>query len=146
MVMIDVYADSTRWKIGQTYTITVLTTLRDINGNYLSTPYSCSFTPEPCFRKISTDPRNGRTGVEPVTSIIVEFNNRVKFETLESSVSFSPSIQESWSAGNYSIVFFQPSSQLHPLTMYTVTLDTGIHDVQYHSLPSPCTFSFTTGS
>lgn len=137
---------STYWEIGQTYTFTVLATLKDINGNPLTSPYSFSFTPEPYFRVASTYPQNGSTKVSRYQYIYIGFNNRINFQSFQSSVSISPSIPGNWEYyDSYNEVHLNPASELSPNTEYIVTLSTGMLDAQGRALPSIYTFSFTTG-
>ena len=132
------------WNIGQTYTITVLSTLKDINGNTLSTPYSFSFTPEPYFRVKSTYPTNGQANVSRICYVELNFNNSFNLSSLQSSFSISPVISGTWYASS-SYAYFNSLSTLNPNTVYTLTLSTDIKDSQGRSLSSPYTFSFTTG-
>jgi hypothetical protein len=138
------YDSSYVWNIGQTYTVTVLSTLKDINGNTLSSPYSFSFTPEPYFRVIYTYPQNGQTGVSLSYYVELDFNNRINFSSFQSSISISPPISGTWYT-NYNYVYLSLSSQLSANTVYVVTLGTGMKDAQGRSLSYPYTFSFTTG-
>lgn len=147
IAFIGVNSDSsTYWKIGQTYTFTVLPTLKDINGNSLSSPYSFSFTPEPYFRVTSTYPQNGSTKVDRYSPIGISFNNRIDFQSFQSSISISPSIPGNWeNYYSYNQVSFSPTSELFPNIKYTITISTGMRDAQGRALPSTFTFSFTTG-
>lgn len=143
---IYLYSDSTTlWEIGQTYTFTVLATLKDINGNSLSSPYSFSFTPEPNFRVDYTWPQNGSTKVPRQAYIVISFNNRINFPSFQSSVSSSPPIPGNWEPYYYSGVILNPTSELNPNTEYIITISTGMQDAQGHALPSIYTLSFTTG-
>ncbi len=138
------YDSSNVWKIGQTYTITVLTTLKDINGNTLSTPYSFSFTPEPYFRVTYINPSNGAVSISRDPGVSIEFNNEIDFLSFQASISINPVIPGTWvNYGNY--VYLSSTSQLSANTVYTVTLGTGMKDEQGRTLPAPYTFSFTTG-
>jgi Bacterial Ig-like domain len=146
VITIHLRADSSVvWAIGQTYTFTVLTTLKDINGNSLSAPYSFSFTPEPYFRVTSSIPQNGDTAVPTNAAIEIVFNNNVNFSTFQSSISILPTISGYWSAFPPNWISFYRSQQLNPNTVYVVTLGTGVKDVQGRTLSSPYTFVFTTG-
>ena len=144
---IGLNSDSTTyWEIGQTYTFTVLSTLKDINGNSLLSPYSFTFTPEPYFRVTYTYPQNGSTKVSRQPYIGMDFNNRINFQSFQSSVSISPSIPGNWVYfDSYNEVYLNSASELSPNTEYIVTLSTGMQDAQGRALPSTFTFSFTTG-
>ncbi len=133
------------WKIGQAYTITILTTLRDIHGNNLQSPYSFSFTPEPYLRLTYISPRDGSTGISRYTDIELNFNSRLN-SMMDTVVTFSPPISGSWlfQDGRAS-AFFNTSTQLNANTTYVVTVSTRTVDRDGNRLPSPFTFSFTTG-
>jgi hypothetical protein len=138
------YDSSNVWDIGQIYTITVLSTLKDINGNTLSTPYNFSFTPEPYFRVTYIYPNNGAVGISRNPDVSFEFNNRIDFSSFQASISIFPAISGTWNnVGNY--VYLSSSSQLSANTVYTVTLGIGMKDAQGRTLSAPYTFSFTTG-
>ncbi len=149
LIFIDIRSDSSyRWNIGQTYTLTVATTLKDINGNSLQSPYVLSFTPEPYFRVTYTYPNNAATNVSRNYEIELEFNNTINYSTFLSSISISPPVSGSWNYYGENYVYINLSNQfeLSPNTAYVVTLGTGMRDAQGRSLTSPFTFSFTTGS
>jgi hypothetical protein len=145
IISVGLYSDSSyMWAVGQKYTSIVLTTLKDINGNSLSAPYSFSFTPEPYFRVTYTYPTNGATAVLLTQGIQLEFNNNIDFSTFQSSISVSPVVSGNWILGGNNYVYLQMSTQYSPSTVYVVTLGTGMRDAQGRSLSSPFTFSFTT--
>ena len=97
LIFIDIQSDSSyRWNIGQTYTLTVATTLKDINGNSLQSPYVLSFTPEPYFRVTYTYPNNAATNVSRNNEIELWFNNTINYSTFLSSISISPPVSGSW--------------------------------------------------
>jgi hypothetical protein len=144
MIDIDIDADSLYWNIGQMYTITILTTLKDIHGNTLQSPYSFSFTPEPYFRVTYVYPRNGSTGVSRYTDIDIEFNSFLN-TTIGSVVSISPPVSGSWSSYSRIYHYFSPSTELSANTTYVVTVTTAAIDWQGRSLQSAYTFSFKTG-
>lgn len=147
VIFILPHADSSDvfWAIGQSYTFTILPTLKDINGNSLSAPYSFSFTPEPYFRVTSSIPQNGDTAVPTIAAIEIVFNNNINFSTFQSSISILPTISGYWSAYLPSRMWFYRGQNLNPNTVYVVTLGTGVKDMQGRALSSPYTFSFTTG-
>jgi Bacterial Ig-like domain len=146
VILVPLRSDSSIvWAIGQTCTFTVLTTLKDINGNSLSAPYSFSFTPEPYFRVTSSIPQNGDTAVPTIAGIDIVFNNNINFSMFQSSISILPTISGYWSAYLPSRMSFYRGQNLNPNTVYVVTLGTGVKDVQGRTLSSPYTFSFTTG-
>jgi hypothetical protein len=143
---IYVQSDSTAiWEIGQNYSFTVLSTLKDINGNSLPSPYSFSFTPEPYFRVAYTNPQNGSTKVPRQNQIIIGFNNRINFQSFQSSVSCSPLIPGNWVLNWYNDAILYPTSELNPNTEYIITINTEMLDAQGRALPSTYSFSFTTG-
>ncbi len=134
------------WSVGQTYTVTVSTILKDVNGNSLQSPYSFSFTPEPYFRVTGTFPNNGVTNFNTYNAIEIFFNNTLDFPSFQSSVSISPTVAGTWQYENGFNGYFLGSPSLNTSTTYTVTLGTGCKDYQGRTLSKQYTFSFTTAS
>jgi hypothetical protein len=144
VVTVSFVYDTVLWDVGQVYTFTILTSLKDVNGNSLSVPYSSSFTPEPYFRVLYTYPKDGETNIATGYLIDLNFNNRLNIQSFLSSVSISPAVAGTWDySGNMWITFY-PSTQFQPNTVYVVTISTSCSDIKGNTLSAPYTFSFTT--
>jgi Bacterial Ig-like domain len=133
------------WSIGQKYTVTVSTILKDVNGNSLQSPYSFSFSPEPYFRVTAVYPPNGTRNFYRTDNILIDFNNSIDFQSFHSAISISPAVAGTWQYEAGFNGYFAPSSQYDSSTVYTVTLGTGCRDAPGRPLSKPYTFSFTTG-
>ncbi len=89
------YYPSSLYRIGSTYTVTIDSTVRDINGNRLSPNFALSFTPEPVFRVVLFTPKDGATDVPPFSYPSLVFNSPVGNDLL-SKIQISPSISGYW--------------------------------------------------
>ena len=101
-----------RYEIGKSYTVTIDTSIQDINGNHPVTPYSFSFSPEPRFRVLETNPESGSeisSGSVPYASI---FFNAAVTDQIFSKVSISPPLSGTWRQSEWdsSTVEFRPDT------------------------------------
>lgn len=144
LVVARVAADSSvLWEIGQTYTVTIGTALKDVNGNNLESPYSFSFTPEPSFRVRQTYPPDGESDVPRYSSIEIDFNNTLDLQSIDSSITITPLLSGSFGGTSY-YVYFSPDSAFSKETLFTITVITRIRDIKGRALSKPYQFSFTT--
>ncbi len=133
------------WKIGETYTFSVASTARDINGNILSPPFSMTFLPEPYFRVKQTAPANGATNVSVVYPIIELLFNSPVDTSIRSSIHWNPPVDGIATIyGDASVVYFNLNKPLLGLTTYTMTMGTDAHDIAGNHLTQPFSYSFTT--
>jgi hypothetical protein len=141
-----IFFPSMSFKSGTTYTVSLTTGLKAIDGTSLSAPFRSTFTTEP-FRVSSTSPSDGSNGVSNSSAIYVYFNTSIDPTSVASSFSISPNvagrIQYSGN-GSSASMYFQPAQSLNSGTTYTVTLSTNIKALDGSYLPQPYTFSFTT--
>jgi hypothetical protein len=132
------------WKTYTTYTLSIASSAKDINGNRLLPPYSMTFAPEPFFRIRSVYPADGATDVSGTAGTILDFNSPVD-STIFASVQISPS-----AAGKWSFYYYPDSTSisynafLNSNTTYKITVGTSAHDKYGHHPPQQFTSSFTT--
>ncbi len=142
-------SDRVLYPIGKKITVKIDSSVQDVNGNHLATPYSFTFTPEPFFRTVEFSPQDNDTIAPSYFTTTVVFNNDVN-STIFSSLHFSPSINGRWNMSgipSYEAVF-TPTSSLPFSSQYTITVDQNARDVvgnpihvsaQSHFFTSPFT-------
>lgn len=118
------------YRIGQLYTLTIDSTLEDINGNRFSGAFNLTFEPEPAFRVTSMIPLNGSKDVDRFTTMTLAFNNKVN-AAIFSSLQVTPSTPGVWRIAQYDshYVSYYPTSPLGYNTLYTMTAASGAQDV-----------------
>lgn len=133
------------YKIGQVISITLDSTIEDINGNHLR-PYMFAYRPEPYFRVVATSPKNGDgdVGVSGY-NVQISFNARIRNDILP-SLSIDPSILGSWRVSEYdsSSVEFRPVGQFPFGTHFTASVAASAHDIDGNTLRAPYSTEFTT--
>jgi hypothetical protein len=136
-----------RYKVGQKYTVTIHSSLEDINSNYLKTPYSFSFTPEPNFRIILFYPADDQKVGTSVQEIEVMFNSPVSPGSF-SQIQITPGIAGPWTISPPdSIYAYLPISE--PLkfnTVYSIRVPSLMSDKYGNHLKNDFTSTFTTAS
>ena len=142
------YTSVSFYHVGTVYTITFDTSIVDVNGNHLLSPYSFSFTPEPYLRVLYTFPDNGDT-VSAFTYPQIMFNSIVGSEMVR-SLHLSPPSSGRWGSekprepGYPTPLGFGPDTSLAMDTMYSLVVDQGAKDIYGNQLPESFTFSFHT--
>lgn len=133
------------YHIGSSYTITIDTSLVDINGNHLQQQYHFSFTPEPYFRATYFYPADGSVNVSRSLTIYVYFNSPVD-SSIISSLHIDPPISGLWLLRTYDSlsVVFQPTMYPTYGTRYTLSVDPNAHDAEGHQVPSQASSRFRT--
>jgi len=137
------------YDIGKTYTVTIDTSLYDINGNHPELPTSFSFTPEPGFRLVGVSPTNGSINVDRNTQPFLYFNAPIDQSTL-SHLHLSPTVDGIWGL----FIFDSDSvtailTLLHPYgfhTQYTLSVDGGATDAAGDHILAPSQSIFTTST
>ena len=139
-------------KSGETYTVT-LNGVKSLSGNIMPT-YTWSFTTAPAGTMIQpkvafTFGMNGETNVPRGKMIKVVFNKKMDASTFNPTTFYIRDSLGNVVDGrrmNDRKMFFTitPMSKLKPNEVYTITLTTGIKDVQGQALAAPYTWSFTT--
>ena len=124
------------------YTATVVTTLKDVDGHLLNSPYSFSFTTAP-YRVTYGYPTG--TSVSLTSSIGINCNFLIDSTTMAKSFTINPTINGKFQYNTASFSFV-PASNLSPNTTYTVTVSTGLHGKNGTPMKSAYSYSFTTGN
>jgi hypothetical protein len=142
----DSGAGSTKlfFAIGRTYTVTLDTTLIDINGNRLGGNDRFSFVAEPGFRILSVQPPANASGVSTNPAIAVLFNGPVDTSIIH-SLSLIPAAGGYWELqyNRYSVDYHLPS--LLPVnTAYHIAVLQQASDTLGHQLTGPFSSSFVT--
>ena len=127
---------------GTLYTVTIGTSIKDVNGNAPPSPYSFSFTTAP-YVVSSSSPAG--SGISTASDVYVFCNFLIDPATMASSFSISPSVSGTLQNDGSSMIF-TPQSALAPNTSYTVTVSTALHGTNGTAVAHPYTFSFSTGS
>ena len=133
------------YQVGHTYTVTVDTSLEDINGNHPITPYRFSFTPEPFFRVVRVFPTDGVTDLSTTQSYIsITFNSTITASSL-SLIQVQPGLQGTWKIGSDSShVFLYPNSFFNFNTTYSITVSQDAEDRFGNSLAGGFQSTFST--
>lgn len=132
------------------YTVNVTQGLRNLVGNYITAPYTWSFTTlQYYFNVISVYPLNGGTDVPVNTDVIVQFDDNINPATL-TAATFTVSGGVTTSGITYDAVTrtaaFNQAANLSNSTTYTVTLTTGIKNTRGESMAADYSWSFTTAA
>ncbi len=138
------FYSSNGYQSGTMYTVTVPTTVKDIDGNALTAPYSFQFKSGD-FRIDYTSPSNNSTSVSLTQYIYVNFNGLINTVNLSNLVTITPAIAgtfEAYSGASY--FYFRPTEPYKEQTKYTVTVDSTLRSTSGQMLSSKVTFSFTT--
>jgi len=134
------------YDIGNTYTVTIDTSLYDINGNHPARPISFSYTPEPYFRAVLIYPTNGATNINRRTEPTVYFNSKINSTTLD-RLTVSPSVSGNWILNYDSLsAFFLYAIPFSFRTAYSVNVDANATDAAGHHIHAGISSSFTTGT
>lgn len=130
-----------------TYTGTVASSVKDLMGNILQTPYIWSFKTSVSPSVILTDPLNLATGVGPKKVISATFSEAMDPSTITTS-SYTLMIGNTLISGvvNYSgtTATFTPASDLLSGTMYTATITTEAKNAAGIPLATTHVWSFNT--
>ncbi len=95
-------------------------------------------------RTTSLEPLDGSTGVDVGEYIGVNFNESLDSETALAAASITPAVAGEWKTVGTS-VYYELHELLQSNTTYTVTISTELTDFSGNALPSPVSYSFTTG-
>lgn len=132
------------YAVDRSYTVTLDTTLLDINGNQPVGNYSFSFVPEPEFRVLAVEPSAHATGVSTSPDITILFNSPVDTSIFR-ALSFTPA------AGGYWVppydghtVSYHLLSQLPINTEFQIAVSGNAADTLGHRLTTPFSSSFVT--
>lgn len=134
------------YRVGQTYTVIVDSTVEDINGRHLSNQFTFMFTPEPYFRVISFYPLDGTTDVSLGTNPAVFFNSPVD-NTVFQSLQLTPLPAGKWKLYDYDSlqVYYVVTAGTLPFnTNYTLIVPSFIHDAQNRLLTRQYSSRFGT--
>ena len=124
------------------YTVTIATSIKDVNGNASPSPYSFSFT-SAAYAVTGSYPSGNGVGTN--SSVDIYCNFLIDPASMTPAFSISPSVGGTLQ-NNGSTFTFTPQSSLASNTMYTVTVSTALHGINGTGIAHPYTFSFTTGS
>ncbi len=135
------------FRIGETFTMTVDSTARDIHGNSLTQPFRMTFVPEPYFRARSTTPADGAGDVPTSATVSVRFNGRIDGSILD-AVRLYPDAGGYWSINPDSTMasygWLSSNGSLKNSTAYTITVDSGAADRDGNLLPETFVSTFVT--
>ncbi len=130
-----------QWTIGQTYTLTIDSTARDVNGNFVQPKFIMTFMPEPHFRVRSMTPPNTLYNSSPLS---LEFNSPVD-TGIFSAIHLSPPTVGGWILSYDSVhIFFLAPNGFKSSTRYDLAIDTSAHNKNGNHLLEPFVGQFTT--
>jgi hypothetical protein len=134
-----------------TYTATVKSSVKDLNGNALQADYVWTFSTGATLAPtvISNEPLNNATGVALNAMVTATFSVPMDPLTL-TSTTFTLTQGATLITGTVSyagtIASFKPASNLSPGTIYTATITTGAKNVPGTALLNNYIWTFTTGT
>ncbi len=132
------------YEVGKAYSITIDTTIEDINGNHPVSNISFTYIPEPHFRVVSVFPSKGSKNFDPQSNLSIRFNSSVTISTA-SSIQIIPAITGSWNLSNDSLsLIFTPNPSFKFNTEYTINVKEGTTDVYGNSLQHTFITNFST--
>ena len=131
------------YRVDRIYTITVDSTIHDINGNRLENGYTFSFRPEPYFRIL--DHFLSRDSVIALVDPWLRFNGPVDSQMF-SSIEIVPRPVGTWlyETDDSLTVQFQPDSGFRMGTTYTLAVPEGAKDAAGDQLRTPLSIRFST--
>jgi len=134
-----------RYRVGKSYQVTVNSTLEDFTGNHPALPFSFSFTPEPYFRVVSTQPSAGDEGVLPMDELFLRFNSRVD-AAIFPALHLTPGIPGKWSfvsgVPDSNFVSFQHLNPFPFDSSHTLTIGQDARDAEGNALHGSVSSSF----
>ncbi|HEX2721939.1 MAG TPA: Ig-like domain-containing protein [Gemmatimonadaceae bacterium] len=135
------------------YTVTVATSVKDVAGNSLATPFVFAFTTGDTTLPSVTGitPLAGQTNVPTNTAIVITFSEPVDQSTVNTTtLTVRNSNTNAAVAGTFTfnpagtVATFTPSGPLSNSTSYTVTVTTGVKDLASNPLTAQVVSTFTT--
>ncbi len=134
------------YRTNTTYRVRLSESVNYIGGGTLGQPFTFSFTTIP-FQVVSSTPIDGATDVSRNQTVSFEFNTQIDSGSVRNAFNINPRVDGLFSLNMPSESFsFTPSSQLLPLTIYTISMTTGMSSQLGDTLLVPYSMSFTTGN
>ena len=141
--------------IQHSFSVSLTTTIKDINGNYLaavgpfyfSTGYTAEIAPP---HLVATSPISNASGI-PLNAVVdLLFSEPLDIPTVAPNIQVSTGgqpipVMVSLSSGDQHVTV-TPAKALQPSTTYTVTISNGIIDLAGLALDNPSTFTFQTSA
>lgn len=117
------------YHVGRIVTVSIDTTIEDINGHHLAQPFTFSFLPEPYFRVLRLIPEDGTTDASQEGFLSAGFNSRVGSDIL-TSLHVIPQPNGRWTINEYdSLSVSFRSAQPFPFgSSYTFAVDNTARD------------------
>jgi hypothetical protein len=136
---------------GTTYSATIATTVKDLAGNALQTPYVWTFSTGATISPIvvSTDPANNATGVVLNKIVTATFNQAMDPLSLTATTfTIMQGVTPVTGTISYSgtTVSFKPTAALVSNTVYTGTITTGAKNTGGTTMANNYVWNFTTGT
>jgi Ice-binding-like/Bacterial Ig-like domain len=136
---------------GTTYSATIATTVKDLAGNALQTPYVWTFSTGATISPIvvSTDPANNATGVVLNKTVTASFNQAMNPLSLTATTfTIMQGVTPVTGIISYSgtTVSFTPTANLAAGLLYTATITTGAKNTGGTTMANNYVWNFTTGT
>ena len=149
------YVPSAPLTTDETYTLYLSNRVKDLSNNGINDPDSdgvialarLSVAEQvDQFARLSSNPKNGSTGINVYQDITVTFNRPVDFVSFKENTTISPAIsgRRIEPSGDGATIFH--SSPLAAGTDYTITIGANVADLAGNTLGTPVTLAFSTGA
>ncbi len=135
-----------KFKIKQTYQITVSKKATDVNNLTINTDYIKSIIPEPNLRIRYADPMDGDSLVGTATIPRFIFNSEIDSNSLKSSATIVPPVSGRWNFRYYpgSLIEFIPQYGFKGNTLYEFIFAQSLKDIYDNFLPKQVKIKFKT--
>jgi hypothetical protein len=134
------------YEIGRTYSVTIHTTLEDINRNHPVAPYTFSFSPEPFLRVVGLRPDSGSTDLRVLDTFLNLTFNSILSSAALGAITLDPPLAGRWQFLSYDSTEIFFSADYYPAfnTSYTLIVPAGTADEFGNTLPVEFRSSFAT--
>lgn len=152
---IAIFRPTTEFLPNTRYTATIITGIKDLSGNPLTTDFAWCFTTtggrdSTAPNVISSIPANNATAVATTRKISATFNEDINSLSLTSATFIVTGPGSTPVAGSVTYfdrtAVFTPNSPLASNTTYTATLTTGVTDLADNTLQTDASWTFTTSA
>jgi hypothetical protein len=136
------------WAIGQSYTFSISSGAKDVNGNALENGFSMWFEPEPYFRVVKFTPVDGSKFLKVGSTISIAFNSQIE-QSMFSAIHIIPGVAGYWQYlstknGYDSTTISYAFSTLANNTTYTISIDSTCADKSGRHIQGKTSARFST--
>jgi hypothetical protein len=132
------------YTIGQQYSITLDSSVQDINGNHMPAPVTLTYTPEPHFRVVAMYPKDGSIDVGTSPNAVIQVNSPVDASFI-GKIHSTPSLPGAWYLSyDSSAVYFSQYQLLPNNANFSVTIQASATDAAFHPIDREYTSAWST--